>query len=101
MHIEKKFLGAFKKGHRSDVREFIDEELSFELLKKARSGCKASETALMWLSRFNNEYHKDLIKKGDPEALHNSDELVLDCSRRRYATRYDVFCYVKKIGNVA
>ena len=98
--VPKEYLGAFKVGHRHASREFIDEELSVELLNKTLSGCEKSREALEWLTRFNNEYHKGVVKKKDTEALHNTEELRLDCYRREYSARYDLFTYVKKIGNV-
>ncbi len=94
--IPKKFLGAFKKGHRNSAREFIDEELANKLLDLAQSGDKKAEKALEWLTQFNNEYHKAVIKKDDPNVFHNTDELRKDCNDRSYAAKNDLFTYLNK-----
>lgn len=89
--MPKEFLGAFKRGHRRSSQEFIDEEFSEALLVRAQNGCTVSLEALKWLTRFNNEYHKNVIVKGDPEALHLGDELRSDCYRRDYSRRNDLY----------
>jgi hypothetical protein len=94
--IPKRFLGAFKKGHRKSAREFIDEELAFKLLDLAEKGDPEAIKALDWLTQFNNEYHKAVINKNDPNALHNSDKLRQECNQRSYATRNDVFYLVNR-----
>lgn len=84
--IPREYLGAFKAGHRAKSREFIDEELSYKLLDKVMSeGCEESRRALEYLTKFNNEFHKNVLKKGDPNALHNTDELRKACYNRNYA----------------
>lgn len=92
--IQKEYLGAFKRGHRASAKEFIDEEFSLFLLKKAEAGCKESKDALLWLTKFNNEFHKAVIKKGDETALHKTDELRRDCNKRNYARRNDLYGFV-------
>ena len=89
--IPKEFLGAFKAGHRASVRPYIDESLAFALLKKVLKGCKESRQALEYLTKFNNEFHRNVIKKGDKTALHNTDVLRLDCYRRENSRNRDVF----------
>lgn len=83
-YIPKRFLGAFKAGHRASAREFIDEELAYKLLKRVLSS-NYSDTeaieALDYLTKFNNEYHKAVIKKGDRKAFHNTTKL----RRERYS----------------
>jgi hypothetical protein len=94
--IPKEFLGAFKAGHRAVSRTFIDEELSYRLLSQwIDDGCVEAKEALEWLTRFNNEFHKNIIKKGDPSALHKSDELRRDCYARNYARNNDLFLKVE------
>lgn len=71
--IPRRFLGAFKAGHHAAAKEFIDEELSYKLLKRIiDSNYEDLEAlkALTYLTKFNNEYHKAVIKKGDLKALH-------------------------------
>ncbi len=72
--IPKKYLGAFKQGHRQVVREYIDDELSIILLARLRR---------------HPEYYRNVVKKGDQEALHNSDELVRSCHDRQNAMNRD------------
>ena len=93
MQIPKQFLGAFKAGHRPAAREFIDEEQSFELLKRIYSSNWTDEEAikaLTWLTKFNNEYHKNVIKKGDTNALHNTDTLRKQLYARENAKNNDI-----------
>jgi hypothetical protein len=90
--IPEEFLGAFKAGHRRSSREFIDEELSFKLLKRIlQDGCEESRKHLTYITKFNNEFHKNVIKKGDSTALHFTDELRRDCYARENARNRDVF----------
>lgn len=92
-YIPKRFLGAFKAGHRASAREFIDEELSYKLLRKilnSNYSDLASMEALDYLTKFNNEYHKAVLKKGDPNALHNTDELYRDRTNANNARNRDI-----------
>lgn len=90
--IPREFLGAFKAGHRASSRPFIDEELSYKLLRKViEDGCEDARRHLEYITKFNNEFHKNVIKKGDPDALHHTDELRKDCYARDYARRGDVY----------
>lgn len=89
--IPKEYLGAFKRGHRHDAKEFVDEELSQKLLEKAERGCEESKATLLWLTRFNNEYHKSVFRRADTSALHNTKALKKDCMDRSNQTRRDVY----------
>lgn len=51
-----------------------------------------------WLDKFNQEYYKGNIKKGDKTALHNTDELRKECYRRNERAKYDTF-NVKTVSN--
>ena len=91
--VPRRFLGAFKKGHRYSTREMIDEELSWELLYRIeRSNYTDLEAieALEYITKFNNEFHKNVIKKGDPKALHSTDELRRDLYSRENAKNRDI-----------
>lgn len=90
--IPREFLGAFKAGHRASSRPFIDEELSYRLLKKVVfEGCEESRRHLEYITKFNNEFHKNVIRKGDASALHSTDELRRDCYDRENARNRDVY----------
>jgi hypothetical protein len=43
-----------------------------------------------WLDRFNREYHAGDIRKGDPKAIHKSDELRKDCYYRNNKQNRDL-----------
>lgn len=90
MKIPKEYLGAFKAGHRPSAREFIDDELSFELLRKVLEGDQEAKRMLEYITRFNNEFHKNVIKKGDKKALHNTDELRKQLYDRENARNRDI-----------
>lgn len=93
MRIPKQYLGAFKCGHRASAREFIDEELSQKLLLRILDSDykdKEAMQALSFITKFNNEYHKNVIRKDDPEALHNTDKLRRDLYSRENARNRDV-----------
>lgn len=95
--IPKEYLGAFKAGHRAGSREFIDEELSYQLLEKILStGCEESKKQLAWLTKFNNEYHKHVLKKGDANALHHTPENRKDCCDRKNARNRDIISRERK-----
>lgn len=71
--IPKRYLGAFKCGHRVASKDFIDDEYAYSLLARVESSNgedKEAVEALEWLTKFNNEYYKNFIKKGDPNAIH-------------------------------
>lgn len=88
--VGREFLGAFKMGHTKNVREYIDDELSESLLGQINQGSKEARAALEFLTKFNNEYHKAVVKADDPDALHNTKDLRRDCYRRKNAANRDV-----------
>jgi hypothetical protein len=68
-NVPSKWLGAFKKGHRFSSRDAIDEELSWEMLdrwEKSGRTDKEAEATLDYLTKFNNEFHKNVVSKSDP-----------------------------------
>lgn len=68
-NVPSRWLGAFKKGHRYSSREQIDEDLAWELLnrwEKSKGTDKEAEAALDYLTKFNNEFHKNVVSKTDP-----------------------------------
>jgi hypothetical protein len=104
--IPKELLGAFKAGHRKSARPFIDEELSLKLLSKYHAtGCAESFRHLQYIAKFNNEFHKNVIRKGDDSSLHCTDELRRDCYARNNAmnrdlfTRYELIAYSDYFDN--
>lgn len=91
--IPKRFLGAFKAGHRASAREFIDETLSWQLLKqieKTNYTDKEAIAALDYIAKFNNEFHKNVIKKNDNKSLHNTKSLRRECYSRENARNRDI-----------
>lgn len=89
MLVPKQYLGAFKRGHRANTREFIDESLSWKLLKQAKNGDKEALKALEWLTRFNNEFHKNVLKK-DGKSLHETEEERKKLYSRENAKNRDI-----------
>lgn len=82
--IPKEYLGAFKAGHRHRTRFYIDETLSWELLRKiVEEDCKKSASELAYIARFNNEFERGSLKKGDPANLHQGSELEKECYNRK------------------
>ena len=93
MKIPKEYLGAFKKGHRVSAREFIDEQFSYELLLKIKNSQHTDQEAinqLKYITKFNNEFHKNVVKKGSETDLHNTDELRRDCYKRENSRNRDI-----------
>ena len=91
--VPKEYLGAFKKGHRYSVRDEVHEDLSWSLLNRiidSKYTDTAAMEALAFLSKFNNEYLKNVIKKGDETALHNTDALRKDCYYRTNCRNRDI-----------
>lgn len=96
--IPREFLGAFRAGHRASAREFIDEEFSLKLLRKViYDNCAEARKHLEYITKFNNEFHKNVIKKDDRNALHNTDELRQDCYSRENSKNRDLFTKVEII----
>lgn len=94
--IPKQYLGAFKQGHRKSAREFIDDELAYYLLDKTKHGCEKSKKALEWLTQFNNEFYKAVIKRGDSNAFHKTTEEIAACDLRNRASGRDIFPRLNK-----
>lgn len=94
--IPKEYLGAFKNGHRKSAREFIDEELATKLLERVERGCLESEKALVWLTKFNNEYYKSVIDRDDPKAFHKTRSELTECDARKYRQQMDMFSYLNR-----
>jgi len=91
--VPAKYLGAFKKGHRFSSRDMIDEDLAWTLLdriEKSKGTDVEAIQAMEYLVKFNNEFHKNIIKKNDPTALHNTDELRRDLYSRENAKNRDI-----------
>lgn len=98
MRIPKQYLGAFKCGHRESAKEFIDEDLSQTLLSRIlKSNYQDQEAveALAYVTKFNNEFHKNVIKKDDPDSLHNTDNLRRSLYSRENARNRDVLSHPK------
>lgn len=61
------------------------------LLKRIQTeNCEEAKIQLEFITKFNNEFHKNVVKKGDPKALHKTDELRRDCYARENARNRDV-----------
>lgn len=88
--VPKQFLGAFKCGHRVSAQEFIDDEFAYELLCQIYESDWTNKEAIQqleYLTKFNNEFHKNVVLKNDQ--LHTckclnrlkGDEHENDCLR--------------------
>lgn len=51
-----------------------------------------------WMSKFNNEFYGGKIKKGDPTALHNTDDLRKECYNRNNAANRDTYAIKNGVG---
>lgn len=49
-----------------------------------------AKTALEFLTKFNNEFYRGVLKKGDPNALHNTPKLYKEVCDSRNAQRRDI-----------
>ena len=93
MRVPKQYLGAFIAGHRQNARHFIDEALSWNLLKKIQESNytdQKSMDALAYITRFNDEFHKNVIKKDDPNSLHCTAELRKSLYSRENSKNRDI-----------
>jgi hypothetical protein len=63
-------------------------------------GCKKSLEALRFLTKFNNEYYRCVLKKEDPQALHKSAELYKDVTRTHNQRRRDLYSITKALGDL-
>lgn len=99
--IPKEYLGAFKAGHRKTSKPFIDEALARRLLKQIQiDNSEEAKQTLAWITRFNNEYYKGVIKINDHEALHNTDELRRNCYNLTHSRNRDVASVGDKIKHI-
>lgn len=92
--VPKKWLGAFSFGHRKAVKNshVIDDDFAWDLYNKAMDGDKKAEEALDYLARFNNELHRNVMKKGDPDAIiANNDEMRKEIFRNYRGKYEDMF----------
>lgn len=90
--VPKRFLGAFKVGHRHAVRKYIDEEYSWYLLSRIEaSGYTDTDSIAMleYMSKFLDEYYRN-SGLSKPDAFHNTDALVKD--------RYDNYNAIYRDG---
>ena len=67
--------------------------MAWKLLNKIKASGytdTASMELLDYMNKFSAEFHKNVIKKGDPDALHNTDELRRDCYKRENSRNRDI-----------
>ena len=86
-------MSCFKAGHRVASKEFIDEEFAKDLLEKIEESQytdKEAMATLDFLHKFNSEYHKNVLKKDDPTALHQTKKLRRDCYSRENGRNRDI-----------
>lgn len=92
------YLGAFKAGHRPQMREYIDDDLSWELLNriiKSNYTDKEAMEQLAYITKFNNEYYKK-VGLNQPDALHQSEQQKKDCYNRGNANSRDLMALKRK-----
>jgi hypothetical protein len=80
-NYNKKTIGVEKATFPRNKQWQIDQDYVATLKKEAAgTGRKASEAreALEYLSKFNNEYYGNKLKRGDPNALHKSGVPVIN-----------------------
>jgi len=93
-HIPKRFLGAFKKGHRKCIRPLIDDTFAYQLLErleKSQFTDTEAEEALLYLARFNDEMHGNRFDEDESKHLHNTEELRQKAKDEHAARNKDVY----------
>lgn len=60
---------------------------------------KLSAEEAAWLGQFNQEFYRNRVKKGDKNALHNTDALRKECYSRENAANRDLYA-VKNCGGM-
>lgn len=90
--IPKEYLGAFKCGYRKSLREFIDEELSWVLLRKINeTGCEEAKAHLRYIARFNQEFYVAALRVDSVDPIHSpTPEMVSELDRKNYVQKNDV-----------
>lgn len=53
-----------------------------------------TESELLFLSRFNDEFHGGAVKKNDPNAIHSTEENRTDCYSRNNAANRDLYAHL-------
>lgn len=92
---DKKTIGLEKGTFKRNVQWAIDQDYVDTLKEQAKSSdpqkAKEAQATLEFVSKFNNEYYGGSVKKGDEEALHNTDELRKDCYDRNNRSNRDIY----------
>ncbi len=72
-----RFLPAFSFGCPGSIRDFLDDTLSWRLLKGALKGDKTAIEQLDFIARFNEEFYRSYFRDGKAalSSLHNTPEL--------------------------
>lgn len=78
--VDKKLIGLVPKAYRKHIQHYLDCDYIDEL----------DDLDKMWLAKFLNEFYNNNVKKDDPRALHNTDELRKDCYARTNAMNRDI-----------
>jgi len=53
-----------------------------------------------WMNKFIKEYYDGNVKKGDPDVLHNTDELRRDCYNRKNRQNRDLYSIKDCVGKI-
>lgn len=77
------------------MREYIDEDFSYALLRRAQDGDSAALKALQWITKYNNEAYRGVVKKNDPDAIHKTPTLYKAANDAHNARRRDLVSNLK------
>lgn len=66
-------------------------------------GDEKAKDALEWIAKYNNEYYKGFLKKGDKSAIHNTPKLYKETTDAQNAKRRDIIGAIRsgKLGEEA
>jgi hypothetical protein len=105
-----KKIGLEAGTYPANKRWQIDYDYLAEFEKKAKyagtdpkkiAEAKEAQEALQLLSQFSNEFYGGKIRKGDSNALHNTDTLRKDCFNRNNASNNDLYAIKNSVGLIS
>lgn len=100
----KKLVGLDAKTYAKNKRWQVDQDYISILRQQAKSDipyvAQEAQVALEFMSKFNTEYVGGNVKKGDRDALHNTDELRKDCYTRNNISNRDAYAIRECSGRI-
>jgi len=100
---KQKLLGLEPRTFTKAVQWQVDQDYINEMKMWAASESSVAESFrshLSYLSKFLEEYYNNGVRKGDKNALHNTDELRKSTYHRQDCVRRDIYSLADAVANL-